>query len=171
MKHLGTLAGAAVIAGGLAAGATAYASADGAAAGPAGAVAPADDTLPGMPFVDGPRTLGQALYGETVTKDDDGTIETHVWQNGQVTSASGSSVTVRSANGTSWTWTLTGDTKLHKDGKALAAADLAEGDNVRVWGTRDGGTRTAATVTDAAQLADLRKRMRHLRENLPRLRD
>jgi hypothetical protein len=115
--------------------------------------------------------IGQALYGETVTKDDNGAIKTHDWQNGQVTSVSGASVTVRSADGTSWTWTTNGDTEVRKDGKTAQVSAIKAGDKVIVSGLRNDGTRTAARVADPApDFAKLRERLRDLGRDLPKLR-
>ncbi|HEX6469117.1 MAG TPA: DUF5666 domain-containing protein, partial [Streptosporangiaceae bacterium] len=117
-----------------------------------------------------PGPLNEVLYGETVAKADDGSIKAFDWQNGQVTGVSGSSVTVRSSDGTTWTWTLTGDTLVRKNKKDGSASDIAAGDKVAIAGARSGGTRTAARVMDPApDLSKLRQRLPDLRDRLPRL--
>jgi hypothetical protein len=159
MKRVITVAAAALIAGGAGAGVT---SAFASTPSPAPAVGqPAD-----------PPVLAEGLYGETVVKDDDGAIKTFVWQSGQVTAASGSSVTVRSENGTTWTWTLNGDTAVRKNDKDAKPSDIATGDKVRISGERSGNTRTASRVADPPpDFKKIRERMRDLRKDLPRFGD
>lgn len=55
---------------------------------------------------------GQALHGEGVVKEPDGTFRTVLEQRGTVQSASGSAVTVKSEDGFTQTYTVTGDTKV-----------------------------------------------------------
>ena len=172
MKRIVVIAGTVTLAAGVGVGAAAaYADpspspsqspSQGHGAGVPGGPAPA---LPGgLPAID------QMLHGEAVAKDDQGAIRTHDWQNGQVTAVSGSSMTVRSADGATWTWTLNGDTKVRKAGKDGTASDIATGDKVVVSGQRTGDTRTAAMVADPPpDFAKLRERMRDLHKVMPRL--
>jgi hypothetical protein len=128
---------------------------------------PIGPRLPGqLPAID------QMLHGEAVGKDANGAIKTYDWQNGQVTAVSGSSVTVRSSDGTTWTWTLNGDTKVRKNDKEDgSASDLATGDKVVISGTRAGDTRTTSMVVDPApDFSKVRQRLENLRKDLPRLR-
>jgi hypothetical protein len=169
MKRIIAVAGAALIAGGVGAGFTsAFAS-----EGPAGATLTATAD-PGAPpaLRPGRAALSEGLYGEMVSRDDSGAITTHNWQNGEVTAVSASSLTVRSANGRSWTWRLTGDTEVRKDGETGKVSDIATGDKVRVFGQRDGATRTATGVIDPPRdLAKIRERLKDLpRDQFPRFR-
>jgi hypothetical protein len=128
---------------------------------------PIGPRLPGqLPAID------QMLHGEAVGKDANGAIKTYDWQNGQVTAVSGSSVTVRSSDGTTWTWTLNGDTKVRKNDKEDgSASDLATRDKVAIAGTRAGNTRTASMVADPPpDFSKVRQRLQNLRKELPRLR-
>ncbi|MEU5876089.1 DUF5666 domain-containing protein [Spirillospora sp. NPDC047279] len=90
---------------------------------------------------------GHGVHG-TATVRRDGRFVQVTWQNGQVTARSGTSVTVRSADGASWTWTTDGDTKVRKKGTKAGGAkvEIANGDQVMVWGRQDGATRTAKIV-------------------------
>ncbi|MEO3796436.1 DUF5666 domain-containing protein [Nonomuraea sp. B10E15] len=149
MKHLVAVATAAVLVGGL--GSAAYAATPGVTPSPA--------------FSAHPPKRGEVLYGETVTRDDDGRTTVRNHQRGRITEVAGTSMTVRSADGTSWTWVLDGDTEVRADGKDDASvADLKAGDDVMVAGTRAGGRRTASFVTSPPpDLGELRERLKDLR--------
>jgi hypothetical protein len=123
--------------------------------------------VPGHALLGGPPPLDQMLYGEAVGKDENGAVKTRDWQNGVVTAVAGSSATVRSTDGTTWTWTLTGDTKVRKSDKAGAASDVKTGDKVAISGLRSGTTRTAEAVIDPPP--DFTKIRERLRKHLPRL--
>ncbi|GAA1583444.1 hypothetical protein GCM10009678_77640 [Actinomadura kijaniata] len=84
-----------------------------------------------------------ALHGEFTVKDKDGRYVLRDVQRGQVTAVSETSLTVRSEDGTTWTWTVNGDTRVARNEKITS---LKAGDTVRVAGTRSGETRTAAFV-------------------------
>ncbi|TDD02763.1 hypothetical protein E1292_22735 [Nonomuraea deserti] len=158
MKHLVAIATAAVLVGGL--GSAAYAAAPSATSPPA--------------FSAGLPRWGEVLYGESVTRDDDGRTTVRNRQRGRITEVSGTSMTVRSADGTSWTWVLNGDTEVRADGKDDASvSDLEAGDDVMVAGTREGGTRTASFVTNSPpDLRELRERLKDRRKGgLPHPRD
>ncbi len=82
---------------------------------------------------------GAAVHGEATVKDDaTGKWIVRIWQRGTVTKVDGDQVTVKSDDGTSWTWTV------GSDAKAQGAAALKKGDTASLTGTRsDTGTRTA----------------------------
>jgi hypothetical protein len=61
-----------------------------------------------------------------------------------VTAADATSVTVKSTDGFSATYTLDSTTKVHKDKKAATVGDIAVNDRVRLEATK---TDTTATVT------------------------
>jgi hypothetical protein len=174
MKRIVVIAGTAALAAGVGFGAAAaYADpspSPSASGGTTGADRPPALAAPGVPghHLGGPH-FGQMLHGEAVTKDEGGAVKTHDWQNGVVTAVSGSSVTVRSSDGTTWTWTLTGDTKVRENDKDGSAADVKTGDKVAISGLRTGGTRTAATVLDPPP--DRTKMRERMREHLPHLRE
>jgi hypothetical protein len=87
----------------------------------------------------------RGVHGEATVKRKDG-FHLATWQRGQITSVSSSGVTVRSADGVSWTWTANGDTRVRKDGEKSALKDLAKTDTVLVAGERSGDTRTARLI-------------------------
>ena len=113
----------------------------------------------------------QLLHGERVVKDNDGTIITVDIQRGTVTAVSASSMTVRSSDGTTWTWTLNGNTKVRgADLKKEAVSSIKVGNTVAVGGQRTGDTRTARAIGDPPpNLSDLRRDLRQLRRDLRHL--
>lgn len=114
------------------------------------------------------RAKRQFLHGERVVKDKDGKIITIDGQRGAVTAASATSLTVKSDDGTSWTWTITKDTKVRgTDLKTEPATSIKVGDTVAVGGQRTGNTRTARAVIDPPPAGkDLRGDLRKLRRDL-----
>jgi hypothetical protein len=92
---------------------------------------------------------GDAVHGETTVKDrDTGDWVVRAWQRGTVEKKDGDRVTVKSEDGTSWTWTVDPDTAVHDDegGSSSGAGALAKGDTVFLAGPRSGDTRTATRV-------------------------
>ncbi|GII59476.1 hypothetical protein Pth03_78650 [Planotetraspora thailandica] len=85
------------------------------------------------------------VHGEATVRTKGG-FAVRAWQRGDVTSASSGSITVKSADGTSWTWKIGNGTRVRKAGQKAGAATLATGDKVLVVGTRTGDTRTSAIV-------------------------
>lgn len=85
---------------------------------------------------------GEGVHGESTVKDrDTGKWVVRTWQRGEVTKTDGDQVTVKSDDGTSWTWTVGTDTSVLPD-----RATLKQGASVFVAGTRDGDRRTADRV-------------------------
>ncbi|WP_043666336.1 hypothetical protein [Streptomyces xylophagus] len=82
---------------------------------------------------------GKAVHGEATVKDDStGKWVVRIWQRGTVTKVDGDQVTVKSDDGTSWTWTV------GSDATAQDSSTLKKGDTASLIGTRsDDGTRTA----------------------------
>jgi hypothetical protein len=89
--------------------------------------------------------FGEALHGEFVTAKDGGGYETIATQKGEVTAVSESSITVKSADGYSRTYTVNSDTKVNRDGKI---ADITTGETVRIRATVAGNTATATSISD-----------------------
>lgn len=115
--------------------------------------APSNGTDPGRPGPGkghrGHRELGMpgaALHGEFVTEKKDGGYQTVATQRGQVTEVSKESLTVKSADGYSRTYTLTDDTLVNaaRDG----IDDVKKGNTVMVLATVADGKATATTVSD-----------------------
>lgn len=93
----------------------------------------------------GLRASARGLHGEMTVKRDGKFLQV-AWQRGQVTGRSGNVLTVRSEDGATWQWTTTGDTKVRKNRAKAATTDLANGDQVMVWGEQSGATRTVKLV-------------------------
>ena len=70
-------------------------------------------------------------------------------QRGVVTAVNASSVTVKSTDGFSTTYTIDPTTKVHKDKKTAAVSQIATNDRVRVHAIKVGSTLTAQPVGDA----------------------
>ncbi|MFG1997848.1 DUF5666 domain-containing protein [Spirillospora sp. NPDC048911] len=87
----------------------------------------------------------RGVHGEMTVRRDGKFVEM-AWQRGQVTARTGTSLTVRSADGVSWTWNTNGDTKVRKNRAKAALDKVANGDQVMVWGDQNGTTRTAKIV-------------------------
>ncbi|MFB4304694.1 DUF5666 domain-containing protein [Actinomadura sp. GTD37] len=92
----------------------------------------------------GPRAF-RGVHGEATVQRKDG-FHLAAWQRGEITSVSATGVTVRSADGVSWTWTADGKTRVRKDREKSALKNLANGDQVVVAGERSGNTRTARLI-------------------------
>ena len=109
---------------------------------PAAAGSPSGTPSPGGPGFrhgGGFGLGGAAVHGEATVKDNTtGKWVVRIWQRGTVTKVDGDQVTVKSDDGTSWTWTL------GSDATAKDAGALKKGDTASLTGTRsDSGTRTA----------------------------
>jgi hypothetical protein len=162
--------------------------------GGAAAYASSSSSSPGSPPVSPPVSppkatvagpdLGNPLYGEATVKDSSGAITVRDWQKGTVTAVSGSSLTVRSSDGTTWTWTANGDSKVgdlvpfgSDDSAKTSLSAIKTGDSVLIAGVRSGSTRTAQRIADPPpdfgkikqRLDDLRKKIEgDLRNGLPK---
>ncbi|WP_426006680.1 DUF5666 domain-containing protein [Paenarthrobacter sp. NyZ202] len=104
---------------------------------------------------------GQALHGEHVVKDADGTFRTLVTQRGTIESVNSTDITVTSEDGFTQRYAITSDTKISmvpadtvrpRNGRgnpglpSATAAELKTGDTVQVSGTRNGGTASATRI-------------------------
>jgi len=92
----------------------------------------------GMTGGPGGAGLGSTLHGEYVASDGNGGYVTKIMQTGEVTALSATSLTAKSDDGFSKTYTITAD----------QATGLASGDTVTVVATESGDTATATSVTD-----------------------
>lgn len=90
--------------------------------------------------------LGGALHGEFVVKKEDGKYQTVATQRGEVTEVSKESITVKSEDGYSRTYTLTEDTLVNaaRDG----IDDVKTGNSVTVFAVVADGKATAISVND-----------------------
>ncbi|GAY14039.1 hypothetical protein [Mycobacterium sp. shizuoka-1] len=103
---------------------------------------PAAGGPPGWGGPGGPGGVGRTVHGETVVSDGEGGFSTELTQTGDVTAASATSVTVRSADGYSQTYVLDADTR-------RPPQPLEAGVQVSVRATERGGVATATTVMPA----------------------
>lgn len=87
----------------------------------------------------------RGVHGEATVQRKDG-FHLAAWQRGKITAVSSGGVTVRSADGVSWTWTAGDKTRVRKDGEKSALKALANGDQVLVAGERSGNTRNARLI-------------------------
>lgn len=93
----------------------------------------------------GHRWGGHGVHGEATVQRDDG-FRLATWQRGEITALSSTTLTVKSADGVSWTWTTNAGTRVRKDREKAAVKDLADGDKILVAGERSGDTRTAKFI-------------------------
>ncbi|MEU9453335.1 hypothetical protein [Streptomyces sp. NPDC048277] len=141
----------AFVAGALALGGTAAFAAGSGGSGPA---APAASGAPSAPSAPGGRSPGHGwfgmggmgVHGEATVKDPDtGKYVVRVWQRGTVEKVDGDQVTVKSDDGTSWTWTVGSDVKvrgdagsLKKDAKAFLVGTRGSDDKLTASGAFSG---------------------------------
>jgi hypothetical protein len=90
------------------------------------------------------RRLG-GIHGEFTFETKQGP-RTLAFERGTVTAVSGLDVTVRAADGTTWTWVLTSGSVVRQDGTRTTAAALADGKPVFAAGPVTGATRDAALI-------------------------
>ena len=111
----------------------------------------------------------QHLHSEGVVKNADGTFQTVLEQRGTVEAVSDSSITVKSEDGYSQTYTVNAETKIKQvpapaadgpsatpdGGKRLkpadgTIADIATGSTVRIFGVKNGDQVTAERIVEGA---------------------
>lgn len=97
------------------------------------------------------RLLG-GIHGEFTFETKDG-ARTLAFERGTVLSVSGSDVTVRATDGTTWTWVLTSTSVVRENGSRTSAKSLAGGQLVFAAGPVSGTTRDARLIVirDAAK--------------------
>jgi len=87
------------------------------------------------------RLLG-GIHGEFTFETKEG-ARTLAFERGTVLSVSGSDVTVRATDGTTWTWVLTSTSVVRENGSRTSASNVAGGQLVFVAGQVSGSTRDA----------------------------
>jgi hypothetical protein len=91
---------------------------------------------------------GRVLHGEaTVQKAGGGTTVVH-FQSGAISAISGSTMTVKSTDGFTSTFTVNGTTRISLNGTDGTLSKLAKNDKVRVMGVEDGSDTVAKMVLD-----------------------
>jgi hypothetical protein len=88
----------------------------------------------------------RVLHGDLVVENEDGDAVDVAVQRGEVTAVTADSLTVKSSDGFTKTWTLTSDTKVHEGRDDAEISDIEVGDTVRVGSGDSGDTDTAARV-------------------------
>jgi hypothetical protein len=88
---------------------------------------------------------GNTLHGEVTVRAKDGT-KTIVVQRGSVTAVSGSSLTVKSTDGYTLTWTLADKATIVQDKKKVETSALKTGEQIGVAGTKDGSADDARLI-------------------------
>ncbi|HTU04208.1 MAG TPA: hypothetical protein VMG13_01535 [Trebonia sp.] len=129
-----------------------------AAAGPTGQAAVLNDALSDASSTTtstpAPARIGRALirlrllggmYGQYTFETKKGS-RTLAFERGTILSIAGNDVTVRAANGTTWTWVLTSASIVREDGTRTSASSLASGQLVLAAGPVTGTTRDARLV-------------------------
>jgi hypothetical protein len=99
-----------------------------------------------LPGVHGQATVKKRKTGEFVVRE---------WQRGSITGVPGATLTVKSADGVSWTWTVEKNARITRDGKKVAESALKTGDTVMVVGRQAGSANDALRIVapTPAQLA------------------
>ncbi|MFI9386025.1 DUF5666 domain-containing protein [Kutzneria sp. NPDC052558] len=90
--------------------------------------------------------LGRVSHGEVTLRGKNHRVVDV--QRGQVQSVSPTSLTVKSDDGFTATYTVDADTKIRKAGKASAITDVHNGDTVAVVATKSNGADTATRVAE-----------------------
>jgi hypothetical protein len=88
---------------------------------------------------------GNTLHGEVTVQTKNG-VKTIVVQRGSVTSVNGTSLTVKSTDGYSLTWTLAAQATVVQNKKKTTTSALKAGEQVGVAGTKDGSADTAGLL-------------------------
>lgn len=106
------------------------------------------------------RLILRTVHGQvTVKNHKTGAYVVREWQRGQVTAVNGDTLTVRSPDGVSWTWSVTKNATITRGGKRIAESTVHSGDSVVMAGHRSGSTNDAGRVfaPSAAQVAKMHR--------------
>ncbi|GIJ79002.1 hypothetical protein SAMN05443287_10740 [Micromonospora phaseoli] len=86
------------------------------------------------------------LHGEAVVQTRDGGTKTIAVQRGEVTALDGDTMTVKSTDGFTQTWTLADDLRVIERRKSIAATDVKVGTKLGVAGAKDGDQASARLI-------------------------
>jgi hypothetical protein len=100
----------------------------------------------------GGGVMSQALHGEYVVSDGNGGYATEIMQNGEVTAVSDSSITAKSDDGYTRTYTIDSDTVVGNGSADLSS--IATGDDVMIVATVSGDTATADSLVEAGTMGN-----------------
>jgi hypothetical protein len=91
---------------------------------------------------------GRVLHNEATVVAPDGTTKVVVSQSGDITDVGGSTVTVKSSDGFTATYSVDKKTRIALNGTDGALSSLKSGDSVHVFGTKSGSSVHAMSVVD-----------------------
>jgi hypothetical protein len=122
---------------------------------------PDKSAKPGKPGKPDKSQRPQLQHSESVVKNADGTFQTIVEQRGTVEAVSETSITVKSEDGFSRSYTVNAETRITKapatgeDGKLVrpgdgSIADITPGEEVRISGVKSGDQATAVRIAEGA---------------------
>lgn len=122
---------------------------------------PDKSAKPGKPGNPDKSQRPQLQHSESVVKNADGTFQTIVEQRGTVEAVSETSITVKSEDGFSRSYTVNAETRITKapatgeDGKLVrpgdgSIADISPGEAVRISGVKSGDQATAGRIAEGA---------------------
>ena len=97
---------------------------------------------------------GRALHGQVVVEKPGGGTQTIVFQQGAITAKGSDSVTVKSTDGFTLTWTVGTDTRVSSVGNGGGLAGLAVGESVVAAGTPSGNGAASGGSATATMLAE-----------------
>ncbi|MGC5018975.1 hypothetical protein [Micromonospora sp. DT47] len=130
-----------------------------AAAAPSASESPAPEASPGPKRKRGERAeewrkrrqarvllRKNTLHGEAVVQTKDGGTKTVAVQRGQVTAIDGDSMTVKSSDGFTMTWTFGDDLRVIERRTTVRSSDITVGTTVGVAGAKDGDGGTARLI-------------------------
>jgi len=117
--------------------------------------------MPGLGHFKHGFGFGGALHGEFTVPGPNGGYQTLAMQTGTVTSVSGSSITVKSADGYSKTYVV--DTNTLVDAGRDGIGSVKNGDTVRVLATVSGSTLHAVQIDDVTNIRNLEGRWHPMR--------
>lgn len=121
---------------------------------PAAQAPPMGHHGPGGPG--GHKAMMGALHGEFTTKAPGGGYQTLATQVGEVTAVSAGSITVKSEDGYSRTYSVDDGTLVNAGNNGIA--DVKDGDNVHVTAVVADGKARAVDIDDGTQVRELRGR-------------
>lgn len=107
--------------------------------------------------------MGGAIHGEFVTRAPSGGYQTLATQVGEVTAVSASSITVKSEDGFSRTYTVDDNTSVNAGNDGIG--DVKTGDEVRIVAIVADGKASAVEIRDRTQMEALHEKWRPRRPN------
>lgn len=107
------------------------------------------------------RLGGRVLHGQATIRTPSGADQVVEFQSGSITAVGGSTVTVRSSDGFTETYTVDKTTRISLNGADGALSTLKKGDDVRVFGMSSAGKVVAKAVMDGQPDGPFGRMWRH----------